>query len=477
MSAVIFGTLQSITNILVYLIKEYHHIIMRLFFLFLFITLNSFSQEVIIDDIGDLKNTAVDSVNHDLLLFYKEYYIKIDLKTYKKTTHKIFTDSLFYIGAYRYIAVDHSKYFVSDDGGMVYKFVNDSVIRIDNSFQHRMQTGSNLFSYDHRIYKYGGYGFWSVRNFFIYFDNKTMEWEVNDLIRSKEIPKGTYASQFVLNKDDIYLFGGMMIDSYKQLERIKNNETWKYNFTDHQWKYLGKNSILEDVQNIKYKNKIVAVGMNDITEIDIINNRFTKYEHNILSPRLSRKFSSFYLDHNFYCFVGKRGKISLKIMSENKFFDKKTSSGIFYKNYPYWIWLFLKYFLIPVLGILLIWFGFMLYRKNKRIVLLNNGIRIKNNFLEFDNESLSIIKLLLSEDEVTSSQVLSIVEKNQYSPAHNERIKVQKLNDINLKIRTLLGINEDIIQSIKSKQDKRNKIYKINKEYFFTKKKSVKNIL
>jgi len=216
--------------------------------------------------------------------------------------------------------------------------------------------------------------------------------------------------------------------------------------------------------------------MNDITEIDVINNRFTKYDHNILSPRLDRRFSSFYLDHNFYCFVNKRGKISLKVMSENKFLGKKISSGIFYKNYPYWIWLFLKYFLIPALIILLIWFGFILYRKNKRIVLLKNGIRIKNSFLEFDNKSMNIIKLLLSEDEVTSSRILSIVEKNQYSPAHNERIKVQKLNDINLKIRTLLGINEDIIQSIKSKLDKRNKIYKINREYFFTKRKSAKNV-
>ena len=448
---------------------------MRLFFTLLFFTLNTFSQEIIIDDIGDLKNTAVDSVNHDLLLFYKGYYIKIDLKTYKKSKHKIFTDSLFDTSGFNYIAVDHSKYFVSGDGGMVYKFVNDSVIRIDNSFQHRMQTGSNLFSYDHRIYRYGGYGFWSVRNFFIYFDNKTMEWEVNDLIKSKEIPDGTFGSLFVLDKDDIYLFGGLTIDPYKQLERIKNNETWKYNFTDHQWKYLGKNSILEEVIKIKYKNKLLTVGMNDITEIDIINNRFTKYEHNLISPKLYLRLSSFYLDHNFYCFIAKRGKISLKVMNENKFFGKKISSGIFYKNYPYWAWLFLKYFLIPALSILLIWFGFMLYRKNKKIVLLKNGIRIKNSFVEFDNESMKIIKLLLSEDEVTSSRILSIVEKNQYSPAHNERIKVQKLNDINLKIRTLLGINGDIIQSIKSKLDKRNKIYNINREYFVTKRKLVKS--
>ncbi|RLD76636.1 MAG: hypothetical protein DRJ07_16015, partial [Bacteroidetes bacterium] len=103
---------------------------MRLFFTLLFFTLNTFSQEVIIDDVGDLKNIAVDSVNHDILLFYKGYYKKINLKTNKKSEHKIFTDSLFDTGGFIFIAVNHSKYFVSDDGGMVYKFVNDSVIRI-----------------------------------------------------------------------------------------------------------------------------------------------------------------------------------------------------------------------------------------------------------------------------------------------------------------------------------------------------------
>lgn len=54
---------------------------------------------------------------------------------------------------------------------------------------------------------------------------------------------------------------------------------------------------------------------------------------------------------------------------------------------------------------------------------------------------------------VSSVKILRIVEKEQYSPAHNERIKVQKLNDINLKIKALLGVNEDVIISIKTGQE------------------------
>ena len=114
----------------------------------------------------------------------------------------------------------------------------------------------------------------------------------------------------------------------------------------------------------------------------------------------------------------------------------------------------------------MLWYGIKHHKKNSKIVLLENGLRFKNKFTEFDAESMKIIKTLLSEEEVYSNKILKIVEKEQYSPAHNERIKVQKLNDINLKIKALLGINEKIIQSVKSKLDKRIKIYMISREYF-----------
>ncbi|MCK5676945.1 MAG: hypothetical protein KAH72_00510, partial [Flavobacteriaceae bacterium] len=106
------------------------------------------------------------------------------------------------------------------------------------------------------------------------------------------------------------------------------------------------------------------------------------------------------------------------------------------------------------------------YKNQKKIVLLDNGLRFKNKFTEFDQESMQIIKMLLSENEISSNRILDIVEKEQYSIAHNERIKVQKLNEINLKVKILLGVNEEIINSFKSKNDRRIRIYKILKKYF-----------
>ena len=106
------------------------------------------------------------------------------------------------------------------------------------------------------------------------------------------------------------------------------------------------------------------------------------------------------------------------------------------------------------------------FAKRNKIKLLDNGLRYHLKFTEFDMESMAILKLLLSKPHVASNQILKIVEKEQYSPAHNERIKVQKINDINLKIATLLGTNKTIIHNFKAKNDRRIRVYQIDKQLF-----------
>ena len=449
------------------MVKLYYRIVMRLLFLLLFISLGSYSQKIIIDDLGAVKSVGLDSIYNELLLFYDDYYEKLNLTTFNKERFNLYGDKSKTSNIF--VAIDSLKYFVSGGGGLVYQFKNDTIKRIDNSFDHRMQNGSIVFAYNSKIFKYGGYGFWSVRDFFIYFDKHTKEWEVDELISSKGIPQGTYGGFDIQTTNEIYFFDGFKINPHKRLERIINNEVWKHNFKNHEWKYLGENAPIENGVKIKYKNKLVNAGLSNLEIIDVINNKLILYEHNTISHKLSTGFNSFYFNNRFYCFIKKRGKTSLILMEEKDFFGREISTSVFYKNYTDWAYLFLIYFLIPALVLVLGWLGIRYYKKNSKIVLLENGLRFKNKFTEFGNESMEIIKTLLSEEEIYSTRVLKIVEKEQYSPAHNERIKNQKLNDINFKIKTLLGINEDIIKSTKSKLDKRIKIYMISREYFNTK--------
>ena len=59
-------------------------------------------------------------------------------------------------------------YFIEFSGGEVYEFKQGQFIRIDYSFSHKMQAASVIFTYDGQIIRYGGYGFFSARDFFTY---------------------------------------------------------------------------------------------------------------------------------------------------------------------------------------------------------------------------------------------------------------------------------------------------------------------
>ena len=435
---------------------------MRLLFLLFLVSLNCYSQRILIENPNSLKGVAIDSVNNEYVLYYQDHYEKINLKTFERKSFKLFADG----NLSSPMIIDNVNYFVSNEGGMVSVLKNDTIKRIDRSFNHRMQHGSIVFAYKSKIYKYGGYGFWSNRNFFTYFDEKTKEWEVVDPINSKSIPEGSYGGMYVLDGDDFYVFYGQKINPYRRKERILNDEVWKFNLKDHQWKFLGTSPLIKTTHKINFNNKMLVKGVGNITEIDILNNRITIYEHGLFSSRLVTKFPSYFSNNMVYCFINEREKLYFHGLDQKSFFGKKISEKAFYKNYTWWISLALFFILLPIIIALIIWRVVKFYKKQKKIVLLDNGLRFKNKFTEFDQESMEIIRMLLSENEISSNRILSIVEKEQYSIAHNERIKVQKLNEINLKVKILLGVNEEIINSFKSKNDRRIRIYKILKKYF-----------
>ncbi len=437
---------------------------MRLLFFLLLLTLNSYSQRVLIENPNSLKGVVIDSVNNRYLLYYQDHYEKIDLKTFERKSFKLFADG----NLSNPMIIDNVNYFVSNEGGMVSILKNDTIKRIDRSFNHQMQHGSIIFNYKSKIYKYGGYGFWSNRNFFTYFDDKTKEWEVVDPINSKSIPEGSYGGTYILDGDDFYIFNGKKINPYRRKERILSDEVWKFNLKDHQWRFLGTRTSLpiKIIGKIKRNNKILVKRESNIKEIDVINNRITIYEHGLFSSRLVDKFPLYFLNNKVYCFINERGKTYFHGIDQNSFIGKKISEKVLYKNYSWWITLALFFILLPFLIVFIAWRVVKFYKKQKKIVLLDNGLRFKNKFTEFDQESMEIIRMLLSENEISSNRILSIVEKEQYSTAHNERIKVQKLNEINLKVKILLGVNEEIINSFKSKNDRRIRIYKILKKYF-----------
>lgn len=449
---------------------------MRLLFLTLFLGLYGYSQNFPTKYSSTIEQFALDSTNNRILFFYPNYYKTLNLKSFKLDSLPLSNKKGIFLKEFKTIIIKGIPYFISLNGGLVYTLKNDSIIRIDNSFEHRMQYGSQLFVKNDTIFRYGGYGFWSVRDFFIYYDkDHSKEWEIPQHFHPKTIPEGTFYGYHIQTKKAIYFFYGHKVDKYNRLiNNIENKEVWKFNLIEKKWLYLGiTNTKLntEDYASIPYGDKLILLNGEKIVLIDVLKNKFTEFSTTALSNKLSTIINPIYYNHKFYGFLGFNTKLNFGVINEADFFGNKITEQYFYYNYTWWA----KIIFLVIISPLLFFFVFkkliVFYKKLHKIVLLENGLKYERQVVEFDIESMQILNSLISEIEVTSNSILKIVEKSHFSPAHNERIKVQKINEINLKVQTLLHINEDVITSIKSVSDRRIRIYKIAKKFFYRPKK------
>ena len=444
---------------------------MRLFLLIVFIGLNAFSQKIDLGDTRGYQNSSLDTLNNTFDLYFTDHILSIDLDNFQKTHTDLYYGNKVSQDEGRLgsmtLRVQDTLYFINGSGGLVYMIKNDTVRRVDKSFDHQMQHGACWFEHNNTAFSYGGYGFWSNRDFFTYYDSKQDEWEVYHPINSTKIPRGTSNSQFIKEANEFQFFGGNYINPHNRRERIMNNEVWTFNFSSNEWRYLGQHETLDEfIKKVSYKNYLLLIELNQITRIDVKNNKKTTYQHSPISAQQTAFMSNHYAKGKFYIVLRNITGTYLYIVEEKDFFGDIVEETKFYKNPTYWLKQGGLFFLLISLILLILWFLKKKFVDRNKIRLLDKGLRYHLKFTEFDAESMAIIRLLLSEKEVSSSQILGIVEKEQYSPAHNERIKVQKINDINIKIATLLGIKEDLITNFKSSQDRRIRLYKISKDYF-----------
>ena len=444
---------------------------MRLLFLFVFIGLNAFSQKIDLGDLTGYQNSSLDTLKQEFHVYLDDHMLTIDLYNFEKIiTPLVLEESLSPPSQYLTsspIWVQNNLYFINGSGGMVYTIKNDTIKRIDNSFNHGMQYGAPVFEHNDAIFKYGGYGFWSVRDFFTYYDKLQNEWEVFSPIKSKTIPQGIAFPYFIKNQEEIYIFGGTTVNPVNRREQLNNNEVWVFDFMETLWNFKGKHDQIEEAWiRVPYNKKLLLIQENQMTTIDIEKNVKTSYNHGTISAQLRNRNYLSYAQGKFYTVLANHTGAYLIIIEEKDFFGEKIEETKFYKNQAYWLKQGGLFLLVMSLIILTLWFLKKKFVDRNRIKILDNGLRYHLQYTELDQESMAIIRLLLSEKEVSSSKILQIVEKEQYSTAHNERIKVQKINDINIKVATLLGIKDDLITNFKSSQDRRIRLYKIAKEYF-----------
>lgn len=450
-------------------------------YIFLFIIFLSnciHSQTLPISQGSKFKNSFYSINKKNIYFFNPDFGIKYDIQnsTFKKIN---ITDQRVNKSMVDYVSVNDKDYLLDQLGGMVYEFENDSLHRIDNSYTHKMQLGSSVFVYKNHFYKYGGYGFWSNRNFITKFSFITKQWELVPFFNSKEIPVGSSKSYSKMIGDYLYVLGGTNQLKNNPLIEKENTEVWRFNMKEEIWENLG----FLNIPNKKIiLNKIVDFGdltlifdENQIYRLDLKNNRFETFE------RKGEFISQFAFDMRpfiikdeiiFLYYDGQESSI-LKIGSQkvDLLFNNLINSGKIIKNNHTIVYTLLILSLITVLFIL-----FYLIKKrqeNRRKIILTKSDKFiyKRKTIQFEDlENKILILLVNSKSTIHSSDILDLINKSHFNYSHQTRVLNDSLYKINQILKTVLQDDNDFIIIQKSKVDKRLKEYSVNKNLFLVKK-------
>jgi hypothetical protein len=367
---------------------------------------------------------------------------------------------------------DNNHKIVSVGGGHVYEVVNDTLRRIDFSFNHKMTNGGAVFKKNDTIFKFGGYGFWSSRNFFTYFDPSSKEWEFYPS-NSTLLPPPIHDFNYSLINDDFFIINGYSPNVINGKKNYELSEIWKFNFNEKKWYNLG-------VSNLPYYDNYISIDdktffarkVNSLMfmHVDILNNKFnyveianTSFPINGLDTHIVKDTLYAFKDGNFI----KKPYRELIFPSDR--FDSSEK-----RIYLWSIELLngLGLSSLTLLGILIFSIMFLKFKQNQKPRITDLGLRYKGTTFDMEAAEKNIIQALISKNEVFSQEIYDIVENKSLSYPQNNKIKNDTIKKLNKKLYKILGVKH-FIKSKKMPEDARVIIYYTQYANMFFRKKKI----
>ena len=367
--------------------------------------------------------------------------------------------------SFQSVFIKDKLYISSVGGGMMYSIVNDTLKRIDNSFDHKMTIQSAVFSHRDTIFKFGGYGYWSARKFMTYFSFETKEWEFYKQSGANS-PPGTHNFDWSITGDDFYFFNGQTVNDNNGLMASKNDNVWKFNFNTRSWSNLGKIN-LSDYSYSMLKSNTDASGSSYVFDTSSLENSIYKldFQNNTLSTYdIPNKYSgigqwSFIENDTIYEL---RPNVFVKTPLKEIFNDSTREDAKLYNSSQTLIDGFARALLFFILVVVVLYFLNEFNIKSKPR-LISEGIKLQSDLIRLSIVEIKILRRLLKSNEVFSVDLYNIIEDENLSYPQNNRIKVNAIKSINAKLHKSLGV-DNFIESKKLLEDKRVAIYFISRK-------------
>lgn len=358
----------------------------------------------------------------------------------------------------------------SNLGGEILEFKGDSIFRIDNSYNHKLQLGSLEFIRNDTIFRYGGYGFFENRNFFTYYNREINSWEFLK-IKGEVIPEELSNFLYCITKDNIYILGGNIIDKFDNDITYKNYKSYKFDFKTKKWKYLGKlNNFLSRTLTISL-NSDTFYSFNkengNILKININSNLIEEFYKTPTIKKIKHSFfKPFFHKDKLHFFNYENNKLifnSISIKDFESSLIKKDSRKIYQSSY--WI-------------LIVICLGFIVFLSSIIIIskkYINKIIKINGlYFFNFKRLSLRgkeevVFNIIYNQGrnnkKVDNRTITEIFFDENLNYGTINRRKNESINKLNYKFKILLKTNKEIILREQSELDKREIFYSINSKF------------
>ncbi len=465
------------------------------YFVFFLISLNSQSQGYALpEDIGDdfVFFKSFDNKIHLLknninYVFENKKWVKktLEIVPSKRDSLVVFLKKGFNNTNFKTINFPDKTYFVLNGGGPVLTFDNKSLLRVDNSVEQRNQFGAALFLHENKIFMYGGYGFWTYKDYMTYFDFSSNQWERHKFDpKNKFIPEGRWKPVFHKTKDTLYVLGGKSSFSGNTLIDMDLKDVFIIDFVSNTIKPVNKQinpslSLLSSSNNgFEFYGQKAYLTIDGITLFNFKKNQSTTYSSYINgesvfkykkqnTPLLSLSDSIVFIkeDQNFKTlnFIPKETILKFSKKTRDIFVIEKAK--IPYKKI---IAISSAFFIVIFL------FNLFSYKDylNKFILHDEFWLYFASNKIMITEDQSKIIKILESRGEFSSLELNNLLSKKKtYAKSHLTFLRQSFVEELNSIYNQLTGEKEDLINSKKNPLDKRQIIYftgkKISKKASF----------
>ena len=364
---------------------------------------------------------------------------------------------------FKLIQLKDRELYLNKVSGIVFESIEDSIFRIDKSYDDKMHTGSLDFVYNDTLFRFGGYGYFHTNKNLIYYDEKENEWDLINYKNFEKIqPFSTVAFHYV--KDNLLYVVGLdnnisdlqQRQGFKRKGFVLNLKTKEIeeNFEVNAFFNPPKSYIQIDQKHVFlfYPNR------RELLILDTEDLNFYKYKLTQSESRINNEANENFVINNGTLYYTIKdifehndiGKLNIEGIINNMKMAYNLKKNDF--NYLPLILLILFPTLIIVLK--------KVINRPKTLVVEKMNLRYGQKSIPLNSKMLEVIDCLLKNKVANSNELNEFFYKKNQNLFHVNRKKNNCVDEINLLFKA--KTNLDLIVKNRNEFDKRMVEYQIN---------------